>query len=79
MPVRSSSERSGLTAFRLTDIPISVRRAAGASLAREASEDALLAERVFLERAIEYPSDRVYWIPTAVYERERSRRKAWRG
>jgi hypothetical protein len=79
MPARSSTERTGLTAFRLSDIPISVRRAAGSALAREASEDALLAERVFLERAIEYPSDRLYWIPTAVYERERQRRKAWRG
>lgn len=70
--------RRGLTAVRLSEIPIAVRRDAGASLLRVASQDARLAETVELTRAIEYPSETVYWVPTEDYERARRTRVKWR-
>ena len=52
-----------VTAVRLTDVPIRVRRRRGRSLyeAAVADRDILLAAAI--DAAIERPSDRLYWVP----------------
>jgi hypothetical protein len=62
----------GLKAFRLGDVPIALRRRHGARLTFEPvghdPADALFAS-LQIQRAIEEPSERVYWIPRHAYER----------
>lgn len=69
----STEGRRGLTAFRLSSIPLAVRKDVGHRLVRAASDDGALADAVALTRAIEDPSETVYWVPTDAYERARAR------
>lgn len=69
--------RHGLTAFRLSSVPLAVRRTAGAHLLRIAQESADAFGAISLTRAIESPSDIVYWVPTAAWEAA-TRRARWR-
>lgn len=52
-----------LVAIRLTDIDITVRRRYGRLLLEHAAQDGNLTHAVDLRRAIETPSDRIYWLP----------------
>lgn len=62
-----------LAGVRLTDVPIKKRRFYGRILMdRAAKELEPIAAVMFaaqLERAVEEPSDRVYWVPKAEIER----------
>lgn len=69
--------RRGLVPFRLSDVPISIRRVAANHLIRVAHESADPWSAITLTRAAETPSDRVYWIPAQAYDDVRSKR-AWR-
>lgn len=69
--------RHGLIGFRLSEIPHPVRRQVGDLLIRLAREEMRLAEAVALERAVEFPSDTLHWIPRTAYE-SATQRKRWR-
>lgn len=47
---------------RLTDVPLEIRRRRGRVLYEAAVADRNLALALELNRAIERPSDRVYWV-----------------
>jgi hypothetical protein len=85
------ADRSGagrLRSFRLTDIPIEMRRAAVSRVAtvRVRDDDADPRDRLFarlqedggerdrLRAAAEHPSPTVYWVSAAAYERALGRR-----
>lgn len=70
----ASPDRNGgaLAAVRLTEVPITVRRRVG----RRLLERAILEQGPFavgfaaeLHRAVEEPSERVYWVPREEAER----------
>lgn len=67
----STLERNGLTPFRLTDLPETIRQR-GKDVALRAEDNVM--ERVRIGIAAERPSDRIYWVPTHAYERVMRRR-----
>lgn len=76
MAARPTTEgRRGLVAVTLSDVPITVRRAAAAPLLRVAQESGDAWTMIQLTRAVESPSDRVWWIPRAAYTDARARRR----
>lgn len=52
-----------LVPIRLTQVPLIIRRRYGRYLVDQARENLDLAGAVELTRAIERPSDRIYWVP----------------
>lgn len=48
---------------RLTEVPLKIRRRFGLTLIDKAALDGDLTLAAQLHRAIESPSDRVYWLP----------------
>lgn len=54
---------------RLSQVPLHIRRRFGVRLLEQAAEDGDLLGATLLKRAIERPSDRVYWVPSAAVER----------
>lgn len=77
MAAPSTEGRRGLTPFRLSDVPETVRRRYGMKLADIAQESADAWGMIQMTRAIDTPSDRVYWIPTEAWQRE-SAKRTWR-
>jgi hypothetical protein len=74
-PTPSSVGRTGLKAFRLSDVDPGIReRAKSLALKREDS----FVERVKIGLAAEQPSDRVYWIPRPAWDRVMGKRRARR-
>jgi hypothetical protein len=82
--VSSPSTEGRLKAFRLSDVPETVRlRALDVLLATEGSKDGMLvasgslSERLQLGFAAERPSDRVYWVSASAWEKA-ARRREWK-
>lgn len=73
----SMEGRRGLTPFRLSDVPITVRRRAAEPLLRIAADSADAFTAIMLTRAVDEPSERVYWIPAAAWD-EQVRKRAWK-
>lgn len=74
----SHSSANGRTVgVRLTEVPLSVRRAHGRALMEDcfASGDVLGA--VEMRRAIEEPSGRVYRVPAGAYRAKREALRSW--
>jgi len=76
MGVRSGPERVALRSFRLGEVPESTRhRALDKLLRTHGTQNGMLvasyslADRVALAIAAERPSDRVYWVSAAAYDR----------
>lgn len=55
--------------IRLADIPLKIRRRFGAPLIKAADMDADILLALDLTRAVEHPSDKVYWVPAAAVKR----------
>jgi hypothetical protein len=53
----------GVVGVRLGDIPIEIRRRYGRHLYERAASDGDLELAMRINRAVERPSDRVYWLP----------------
>lgn len=60
---------------RLTDIPLNIRRRYGSYLYDQAAKDGDFDLALSLYRAVENPSDRVYWLPREVVHEVRERQK----
>lgn len=74
----------GLRSFRLSEVPEGVRSAALDNLLRtDGSSDGMLvasftlSERLALGFAAERPSDRVYWVSQAAWDKA-TRKRLWR-
>lgn len=74
MSVVSRSEGRGLRSFRLSDVPFSVRYRAYERLLPDCEN---LRDQIALGIAVNSPSDKVYFVPQDVWERE-SRKQTWR-
>lgn len=59
MPLNGGARTIGV---RLTDVPIEIRRRRGRGLYEAAVADRNLELALEINRAIERPSDRVYWL-----------------
>jgi hypothetical protein len=70
MPDRNGGALAGV---RLTDVPLKIRRRYGAILYERAIKEleplAAMKFGLDIERAIEEPSDRVYWVSAAEVKR----------
>lgn len=70
---------TGMVGVRLTDVPLKIRRRVGRQLASrmmlDGDEDMmrLLVKRSEIEVAIEEPSDRVYMVPRAAFEKAKQK------
>ena len=62
---RTTGSRSGLTPFRLADVPPAIRESAKSRLVKLSDS---ITERIQIGIAADAPSDRVYWIPTTAWE-----------
>ena len=71
----TTPDRNGgaLVGVRLADVPLKTRRFYGRLLLDRAIKDmetlAALTFAAELERAVEEPSDRIYWVPRSQLER----------
>lgn len=71
----ATPDRNGgaLAGVRLTDVPIKIRRRYGAILYERAIKEldplAAMKFNLDLERAVEEPSDTLYWVPAAEIKR----------
>lgn len=60
---------------RLTQIPLTVRRRYGRLLYEHAVEDKNLDLAMRINRAVERPSDKVYWLPASKVREVRERQR----
>lgn len=54
---------------RLSEVPLHIRRRFGWRLVDEAGDNGDVLLAMAITRAIEHPSDRVYWLPRAAVEK----------
>jgi hypothetical protein len=74
MSLVSRSEGQGLQSFRLSDVPFSVRYRAYERCLKDCDS---LRDQIALGIAVNSPSDKVYFVPAKVWDRE-SRKQTWR-
>ena len=71
----ATPDRNGgaLAGVRLTDVPLKIRRRYGAILYERAIKELepldAMKFGLDIERAVEHPSDRLYWVPRAEIRR----------
>lgn len=56
-------------AVRLTEVPLKIRKRAARPLIDRALNNGDLLGAVELQRAVEHPSERVYWLPETAVRR----------